>query len=176
MLSLKRKRLPDVVEGGNEITDVHKQEQEHHGKKKRLSHSYFHLIVNTNQRANAYSTELDHMCRQLQKVSDPLLRQATVGNYIKFLKPGHSWTDEYIKKVFTLGRTERGEKYDQVHGHYMICIDHVSSVRLDLDKIHKLFTEGLGLPNVKLKVTIFPANRDPMQVLKDYLNKNMKGE
>lgn len=98
---------------GAHVTDVNSPDQVKHIKdiktpRKQLRHSPFHLIVNTNKRYNAGSHQLEEECTKLQKVTAAIINDLDqLKNFIQFKEPGHSWTDEYIKKVVTAAGVER---------------------------------------------------------------------
>lgn len=164
-----------VQSQGVQVTNVHQQEQNKHGSSAKLRHSTFHLIANTNQRHIPHSIALTDECNRLQFATSGIIDGDNCKNFVKFLKPGHSWTKQFIKGAITKGAIERGEKYDQVHAHMLISIAHYSSVHLDLDKIKQHFLQATGLPSMYFKLQVHKRAKSPEQILEEYLDKNMSG-
>jgi len=163
-----------------QLSDVKNKEQHKHAKRitKQLKHSYWHLIINTNQRYNAESLELITECKRLKNAADEFLTVAKIGECIQFLIPEHKWDTNWIKKLSTDGAVERAPGTDQVHCHLMICIDHYSKIRLNSAKVKEHFMKHFPeLKNlfIRYKVVRARSSFDPVQYLTAYIHKNEHG-
>jgi hypothetical protein len=128
--------------GPTRITDIHNPVQQKHGKKARLLHSNYHIVINSNKPFNPGSRELELISEKLKEVTDSWWTEDEIGNYIIFRKPGHFWDDQFIEETTMLEPAlERGPKMNYPHVQCALMIAHRSNIMVDCVKIADLYTE-----------------------------------
>jgi hypothetical protein len=157
-----------------QLTDVQNPIQNKHGKSHKLKHSNFHITINTNKRHNAESHELIEESQKLKEVADEILSPKVFPQFVIFKQTGDSWTPLVINNVRTKGAIERGDKFDQVHCHLLVCIDHYSMISINTGAMAAFAKERLGFP-VYLHIRAKGQVRSPEEIWEDYLNKNKNG-
>jgi hypothetical protein len=170
--------MPKIIQEKTKVTQVNNPIQNKHGiekkdRKKRLSTSPFHVIINTNQNFNAGSKELEDTVELLRQTTDKWILGENIRNYIIF-KEGE-WDD--LIKIKTVQAVERGPKYNQPHVHCGVKIKHRAKVHIDCERLAALYNEALGWSGTEKRVFIrsrvHPVHKSFTDVITDYLNKNM---
>src|SRR5438128_2369766 len=88
-----------TLKGPTRITDIHNPVQQKHGKKARLLHSNFHIVINSNKPFNPGSQELELISKKLKEVTDSWWTEDGIKDYVILRKEGHIWDDEFIEEV-----------------------------------------------------------------------------
>jgi hypothetical protein len=138
----KRRRV-NVVGTPTEVSDVNAPEQKKHGRKKPLKHSNFHVIINTNVRANAGSELLEKVIKRTKEATDKWLSTENMGDYLNFRDGVGQWNNSFIEKARHEQVIERGEANDQVHVHIMLSIDHRTNLQVNSVKLQNYYSEEL---------------------------------
>jgi hypothetical protein len=131
-----------TVKGPTRITDIHNPVQQKHGKKARLLHSNFHIVINSNKPFNPGSRELELISQKLKEVTDSWWNDDEIEKYLIFRKEGHFYDDEFIEELTMLEPAlERGPRMNYPHVQCAIMIAHRSNLQIDCVKIADLYTE-----------------------------------
>lgn len=162
------------VHGEVLISDIHNPVQKKKGKP-RLHHSAWFITVNTNQRHNEGSEELDISCQQLKEAGDAMLEALKHPNcpFVTVLDPDGAYSPEFIKNVSArCAFAERGPRYDQPHSHMILKIDHRTKLHLDWKRLQAHYASYIG-SNPYIKGIAVPA-ADALNKLEHYVMKNAK--
>lgn len=166
---------------GVQLTDITNPFQNHHvplplRQQERVKKtSLFHVIVNTNQQFAPNSKELQMEAAQLEELANFVIDESNIANFVVFTKyapVGSAWNSDWIDKIETEGAIERGEKYNQLHLHMLIFIDHYTHLTLDRDLIEKFFSEMLHLDRVYVKIQAHKSKESAKATLRGYIKKN----
>lgn len=165
-------KAPTVQNDEIVIAGVDNPVQKKTGKTTKYKRSNFHVTVNTNKRYAPNSEELKTQSINLKKAAKKMTKSKRIGNFIQVMNPKHIYSEKYVRNIKTLGAVERGSKYNQLHLHLGVSIKHRSQVRMNIPELRKWFTEKMGGTNVHVNVRGFPGRRNPLDILKNYINKN----
>lgn len=137
--------------------------------KKRLRHTNYVIMVNTNKPFADWDDPDMHECvAKLKKQLEEFGTTKVIKSIIVFKKEGHEWTNEYIKHVAPINPViERGEKKGCIHAHFKLNIDHWSCIHVDYAKIKSFFNEAL--PGVHVHIKRYYSDKD----VDEYNNKNV---
>ncbi len=109
--------------------------------------SNFLFTVNVNKRfEDIENDEFKRLEDKLIKTAEYMCDQLNILNYTDIVTTEHSREDgiKYIKKIETMGQTEVGPKTGCLHMHGMVRFHHKTKIRLNRDKINKLFNDRMG--------------------------------
>jgi hypothetical protein len=157
-------------------TGVKNSKQQKKAKGPRIRNSNLVWTFNTNQRIGPYEERLEPYCEKFNECMNELYNN--IQEYVIFLEPGHEWSRKYIKRVECKTYIERGEKFDQIHGHNFVGIAHYSKIHLDRAAMKEFVCKYMGLENIymsRIKVFRNSTSADLENWLA-YARKNNKGE
>lgn len=160
--------VSDIVPANSEPVKHNVREKPEKKEKKRLRHSNFVLMVNTNKPFDDWEDPaMFEYITKLKKRLEEFGTTNTLKSIITFKKPGHSWTTEYVKKVDKISPViERGSAKGCIHAHFRLNIDHWSCIQLDYAKVKEFFQNAL--PGAYIHIKRYYNDKD----VDEYNNKN----
>ena len=80
--------------------------------------------------------------------------QSLANGALKFLIPGHAFTREHVVNVSTNFAVEVGARFNRIHSHSVVQVEHRSMIHLDYAYIRQFFIDNSGgeFANVHLDV------------------------
>lgn len=161
--------ISDIIPTNSISTKHEVREKVEKKEKKRLRHSNFVLMVNTNKPfADWDDPSMFEYIAKLKKRLEEFGTTNTLKSVIVFKKSGHGWTTDYIKKVDRISPViERGNVKGCIHAHFRLNIDHWSCIQLDYSKIKEFFQSIL--PGSYIHIKRYYSDKD----VDEYNNKNV---
>lgn len=134
--------------------------------------SNFFVTMNTNIHPQS-EIEARELSQQLGKGLKRMFKDHEAWKMIiKFLIPGHSYTDEYVQLIKTKYSVERGSdpRGGRIHAHAWIHVRHTSKIHLSVEGLRKALKihTGLDVPYINIRM----IRTDPFSNVERYIDKD----
>jgi hypothetical protein len=131
-------------------------------KKNLVKQSNWFLVANSNKRITGDSPEGERWMNAVQYAMD------NPGEWIRFMKEGDAWDAKSVVSCDVEISHEIGGKYNQLHSHMIIKIQHRSSIQVDRHKLKVCLMEQTGFNGLYVDSKLF---YDPTITLQAYIRK-----
>lgn len=163
-IKTKNKKKPEII-----IEDLNKNLPDPDLKKSKSRRSNFFVTINTNQKMNRYSKQMEDLNNNLKNTMNDIFNN--IDEYI-IIKPKNDSFDGNIRKIDISSVNEISDK-SGLHSHTSINVLHNSRIALDYGKIRKKVIDDLHLKNIYMLSKIYYNNS---MNLKDYMLKQQQDQ
>lgn len=163
-IKTKNKKKPEII-----IEDLNKNLPDPDLKKSKSRRSNYFVTINTNQKMNRYSKQMEDLNNNLKNTMNDIFNN--IDEYI-IIKPKNDSFDGNIRKIDISTVNEISNK-SGLHNHTSINVLHNSRIALDYGKIRKKVIDDLHLKNIYMFSKIYYNNS---MNLKDYMLKQQQDQ
>lgn len=139
-------------------------------KPRKLRHSCFKILINSNISTDEDDPRLEGLQKQMIDAYTDCFKD-NIGSYIVFRDtkdPSACWDPKYIKKCKSGCKLEIGPRDGKLHLHSAMHIQHWSNIQLDKKKIRNCFNKFLDTKSVFLDIYHVPF-RSTKEITMGYL-------
>jgi len=111
--------------------------------KKKIKHSNFGFVINTNKRIEVFDPTLKDYCNFFEEKLNNLFYEIQTGKHI-ILKEGE-WNNETVKEIQIKSVIERGSKTNTIHSHILLGISHYIKIHLDKESLRDSICKKLEI-------------------------------
>jgi hypothetical protein len=162
--------VADLSFNAPERSRKEKEKKQPSKEKKRLRHSNWLFLVNTNKQFPNREDDMEmwETAAKLKKRLQEFTTSTMLGSMITFKSTDHSWSTEYIKGVDPIKPVVKiGDKKNCLHAHFRLSIHHYSCINLNYGKVKSFFKDEL--PGC---VVLMQTYRNDLSI-DDYVAKNL---